>query len=154
MEPGTRASRTSKILSSGDMIPTDSIKPANQLNTCHSRAYPLRGTSSGNPCFLSPLVGESGSKSRERGINLHAGTRPGGRLTFLLVQESKQRSTPRFAGPSGYPRSKGSPGRCRKLAFGVGQRPRTSPASPSSLGGAEGIYPCYLDDRAISLLRR
>ena len=40
--------------------------------------------------------------------------------------------------------AKGSPGRRRKLAFGFGQRRRTSPGEPSSLGGAEGESGAYL----------
>ena len=71
-----------------------------------------------------------------------AGTRPGGRPTFLLVQESRQRSTPRLPGPTGCPRYERSAGPVAKLAgqkaAGVGQRDRTSPGEPSSLGGSEG----------------
>jgi hypothetical protein len=42
------------------------------------------------------------------GLGVVAGTRPGGRLTFLLVQASRQRSTPRRTGLSmvGCPRCK------------------------------------------------
>ena len=71
-----------------------------------------------------------------------AGSRPGRRPTFLLVQASRQRSTPRLPGPSGYPRCGRPAGPLAKLAGQktavVGQRDRTPPGEPPSLGGSEG----------------
>jgi hypothetical protein len=77
-------------------------------------------------------------------VYVRAGTRPGGRPTFLLVQESRQRSTPRLPGltASDSPRCGRPAGPVAKLAgqktAAVGQRDRTSPGKPSSLGGSEG----------------
>jgi molybdate transport repressor ModE-like protein len=74
-----------------------------------------------------------------------AGSRPGRRPTFLLVQASRQRSTPRLPGltASGYPRCGRPAGPVAKLAARcavvVGQRDRTSPGEPPSLGGSEGM---------------
>ena len=72
-----------------------------------------------------------------------AGTRPGGRPTFLFAQESRQRSAPRRPGPAAPLATKGPPGlwlnspaRFARLDFasrdGVGQRHRTPPGEPSS----------------------
>ena len=75
-------------------------------------------------------------------LNGRAGTRPGRRRTFLFAQESRQRSAPRLPGPTGYPRCGRPAGPVAKLAGQkpavVGQRDRTSPGEPSSLGGSEG----------------
>jgi len=64
--------------------------------------------------------------------------------TYFLVrvQESRQRSAPRLPGltASGCPRCERPAGPVAKLAS-LGQRDRTSPGEPSSLGGAEGIKP-------------
>jgi len=71
-----------------------------------------------------------------------AGSRPGRRPTFLFAQESRQRSAPRLPGPSGCPRCGRPAGPVAKLAgrcaVVVGQRDRTSPGEPPSLGGSEG----------------
>jgi hypothetical protein len=63
---------------------------------------------------------------------------------FLAArQESTQRNAPRLPGPSGCPRCERLAGPVAKLAgqnpAGVGQRDRTSPGEPSSLGGSEGM---------------
>jgi hypothetical protein len=63
---------------------------------------------------------------------------------FLAArQESTQRNAPRLPGPSGCPRCEMLAGPVAKLAgqkaAGVGQRDRTSPSEPSSLGGSEGM---------------
>ena len=59
------------------------------------------------------------------------------------MQASRQRSTPRLPGPSGYPRCGRPAGPAAKLAARcavvVGQRDRTSPGEPPSLGGSEGM---------------
>ena len=64
------------------------------------------------------------------------------RPTFLFAQESRQRSAPRLPGPAGGPRCGRPAGPVAKLAglcaAVVGQRDRTSPGEPSSLGGSEG----------------
>jgi hypothetical protein len=62
---------------------------------------------------------------------------------FLAArQESTQRNAPRLPGPAGCPRCERPAGPVAKLAgqktAGVGQRARTSPGEPSSLGGSEG----------------
>ena len=64
---------------------------------------------------------------------------------FLVArQESTQRSVPRLPGPtaSGYPRCGRPAGPAAKLAARcavvVGQRDRTTPGEPPSLGGSEG----------------
>jgi hypothetical protein len=71
-----------------------------------------------------------------------AGSRPGRRPTFLFAQESRQRSAPRLPGPAGCPRCGRLAGPVAKLAGQkaavVGQRDRTTPGEPSSLGGSEG----------------
>ena len=71
-----------------------------------------------------------------------AGSRPGRRPAFLLVQASRQRSPPRLPGPAGCLRCGRPAGPVAKLAArfadGVGQRDRTTPGEPSSLGGTEG----------------
>ncbi len=76
-------------------------------------------------------------------LNGRAGTRPGRRRTFLFAQESRQRSAPRLPGPTGYPRCGRPAGPVAKLAGQkpavVGQRARTSPGEPPSLGGSEGM---------------
>ena len=91
----------------------------------------------------------------QRLFNLRAGTRPGRRPTFLLVQESRQRSTPRCAGLTsfGFPRCESLAGPPAKLAA-LRQRGRTSPGSPSSLGSAEGalVVPWTLPSRMGMLL--
>ncbi len=70
-------------------------------------------------------------------LQVRAGSRPGRRPTFLFAQESRQRSAPRLPGPSGYPRCGRPAGPVAKLAA-LGQRDRTSPGEPPSLGGSEG----------------
>jgi hypothetical protein len=62
---------------------------------------------------------------------------------FLAArQESTQRSAPRLPGPASCPRCERPAGPVAKLAgqkaAGVGQRDRTTPGEPSSLGGSEG----------------
>ena len=59
-----------------------------------------------------------------------------------MRQESTQRSAHRRPGPSGYPRCGRPAGPVAKLAGQkpavVGQRDRTAPGEPPSLGGSEG----------------
>jgi hypothetical protein len=64
------------------------------------------------------------------------------RYFLVMRQESTQRSAPRLPGPAGCPRCVRSAGPVAKLAGHktavVGQRDRTTPGEPSSLGGSEG----------------
>ena len=57
------------------------------------------------------------------------GVRPGGRPTFLLVQESRQRSTPYRLGPAGYPALHPRKWPWPQTRLRLRQRPRTSPFS-------------------------
>jgi hypothetical protein len=65
----------------------------------------------------------------------------GDRLSCSRKKVGKE-ALPRLPGPSGYPRCGRPPGPVAKLAGQkaavVGQRDRTSPGEPSSLGGSEG----------------